>query len=283
MPAFLDGQQNLSALSVPGVYVDIILPQPLLIGPPTNVEGLVGVTSWGPTNAVVYASQLSDAALNLGPPQIRTYDITSHIAAATQVGSSIAFACVRVTDGSDTAAQQVIKDTGGTVGITLTAKYTGTLGNSIQASIQNGSQLNTLMAVVSSQARSLSSSTTFRPVPQTLLARLSSLQTQLLMPPSLLAARQSLSLHLEPQVTSVISVLLWVAHYRTWRWSLMRLVTSTFLNVTIRLRPSPARLPFRSRIREPLVIASHWQQRLSVQLFLPLLLQAARQTRRHSG
>lgn len=149
MPTFLDGQQNLSALSVPGVYVDVILPQPLLIGAPTNIEGLIGVASWGPTNAVVMASQISDAALNLGPPQIRTYDITSHIAAATQVGGSIGFACVRVTDGTDTAAQAVIKDAAGAAtGVTLTAKYTGTLGNQIQASIQNGSQLNTLMCVI---------------------------------------------------------------------------------------------------------------------------------------
>ena len=114
MPTFLDGQQNLSALSVPGVYVDVILPSPFLNGIPTNVEGLVGVASWGPTNAVVMASQVSDAALNLGPPLIRTYDITSHIEAATQVGSSIGFYCVRVSDGTDTAAQNVI--TGGASG-----------------------------------------------------------------------------------------------------------------------------------------------------------------------
>ena len=148
MPTFLDGQQNLSALSVPGVYVDVILPQPLLIGAPTNIEGLVGVASWGPTNAVIPATQTTDAALSLGPPVIRSYDISSHIAAATQVGSSAAFYCVRVTDGTDTAAQGVIS-AGGQTGVTLTATYTGSLGNGIQASIQNGSQINTLMAVVS--------------------------------------------------------------------------------------------------------------------------------------
>ena len=148
MPTFLDGQQNLSALSVPSVYVDVILPQPLLIGAPTNIEGLVGVASWGPTNAVIPATQTTDAALSLGPPVIRTYDISSHIAAATMVGGSAAFYCVRVTDGTDTAAQGVIA-AGGQTGVTLTATYTGSLGNGIQASIQQGSQLNTLMAVVS--------------------------------------------------------------------------------------------------------------------------------------
>ena len=43
MPVFLDGQQNLAALTVPGVYGDIILPTPMLLGLPTNIMGLVGV------------------------------------------------------------------------------------------------------------------------------------------------------------------------------------------------------------------------------------------------
>jgi hypothetical protein len=102
--SFLDGQQNLAALTVPGVYVDIILPTPILLGTPTNIEGLVGVASWGPTNSIIPATQVSDAALSLGPPTIRNNDIVSHIEAATQVGGSIGFKCIRVTDGTDTAA-----------------------------------------------------------------------------------------------------------------------------------------------------------------------------------
>lgn len=108
MPTFLDGQQNLSSLTVPGVFADVILPTPLLLGTPTNIEGLVGVGSWGPTNALIPATQSSDAALSIGVPQIRTYDIASHIAAATQVGGAIGFLCVRVTDGTDTAASGII-------------------------------------------------------------------------------------------------------------------------------------------------------------------------------
>ena len=68
---FLDGQQNLAGLSVPGVYGDIILPTPLLIGTPTNIEGVVGVGSWGPTNALIPATQSSDAALSLGASVLR--------------------------------------------------------------------------------------------------------------------------------------------------------------------------------------------------------------------
>jgi hypothetical protein len=104
MPVFLDGQQNLAALTVPGVYGDIILPTPMLLGTPTNIEGLVGVASWGPLNAQIPVSKPTDAALSIGPPVIRTYDMSSYVSAASQVGSAIGFICVRVSDGTDTAA-----------------------------------------------------------------------------------------------------------------------------------------------------------------------------------
>jgi hypothetical protein len=104
MPVFLDGQQNLAALTVPGVYGDIILPTPFLLGQPTNIEGLIGVASWGQLNSVILASKPVDAAIVLGPPVVRNYDIASYIAAATQVGGAIGFKCVRVSDGTDIAA-----------------------------------------------------------------------------------------------------------------------------------------------------------------------------------
>ena len=148
MPSFLDGQQNLAGLSVPAVYADIILPQPFLLGTPTNIMGLVGVGSWGPLNSLIAVTNQLDCALKIGTPQVRNYDIATHVAAATQVGGNIGFQCVRVSDGTDTAASGVIAS-GGTTGVTLTAKYTGTLGNSIQASIQNGALPNSYIAVVS--------------------------------------------------------------------------------------------------------------------------------------
>jgi hypothetical protein len=104
MPVFLDGQQNLAALTVPGVYGDIILPTPLLLGTPTNIEGLVGVGSWGPTNFLIAVSDPTSAALAVGPPVIRTYDMSTYVSAASQVGGAIAFYLVRVTDGTDVAA-----------------------------------------------------------------------------------------------------------------------------------------------------------------------------------
>jgi hypothetical protein len=104
MPVFLDGQQNLAALTVPGVYADIILPSPMIVGTPTNIMGLVGVGSWGPVNSMIYCSKVTDAATVLGQPMNRSRDLMSWIEAATQVGGAIGFGCVRVTDGTDTAA-----------------------------------------------------------------------------------------------------------------------------------------------------------------------------------
>jgi hypothetical protein len=109
MPVFLDGQQNLAALTVSGVYGDIILPTPFLLGTPTNLEGLVGVASWGPLNSVVAVSKPTDCALALGPPVIRTYDISSYVAASSQVGGSIGYLCVRVSDGTDTSATVAVQ------------------------------------------------------------------------------------------------------------------------------------------------------------------------------
>lgn len=144
MPVFLDGQQNLASLTVPGVYGDIILPTPMLLGTPTNIEGLVGVASWGPLNALIPVSKPSDAAVYIGPPMVRSYDISSYVSAATQVGGSVGFMCVRVSDGTDVAATATVQSA-----ITINAKYSGILGNGIKFSIQNGTQVNSYMGVVS--------------------------------------------------------------------------------------------------------------------------------------
>ena len=142
MPVFLDGQQNLAALTVPGVYGDIILPTAFIAGTPTNIEGLVGVGSWGPLNALIPVSAPADCAIQLGVPMVRNNDIASYVAAATQVGGAIGFYCVRVSDGTDTAASAT------TGGITVTGKYTGVIGNKITFNIVNSTQANSWMGIV---------------------------------------------------------------------------------------------------------------------------------------
>lgn len=145
MPVFLDGQQNLAALTVPGVYGDIILPTPMLLGTPTNIEGLVGVGSWGPLNALIPISKPSDAAVYIGAPMVRSYDLSSYVSAATQVGGSIGFMCVRVSDGTDVAASVAVQSGA----VTISARYSGILGNGIKFSIQSGTQVGSYMGIVS--------------------------------------------------------------------------------------------------------------------------------------
>ena len=113
MTSFLDGQQNLAALSVPGVYVDIVPPQPFLSGVPTNIMGLVGVASWGPVNAPVTFSGPDSCAVIFGTAQVRKYDLATYVLAASQVGAAIGYSGVRVSDGADVAATNTV-GTGGT-------------------------------------------------------------------------------------------------------------------------------------------------------------------------
>lgn len=128
MPVFLDGQQNLATLTVPGVYGDIILPTPFLLGTPTNLEGLVGVGSWGPLNALIPVSKPTDCSLVLGQPVIRNYDIASYVAASSQIGGAIGYLCVRVSDGTDVAASVAVQAgaTNATGSITLVDNVLGT-------------------------------------------------------------------------------------------------------------------------------------------------------------
>jgi hypothetical protein len=145
MPTFLSGQQNLAALTVPGVYGQINLPSPFIVGTPTNIMGVVGVGSWGPTNALIPFSHVTDGALALGSPMVRKYDIMTHIEAATQVGGAIGFQAVRVTDGSDLAAAGFLQGTlaqeaAGTITFTVnpTSNQTITLGTTTWTFVTSG-------------------------------------------------------------------------------------------------------------------------------------------------
>lgn len=146
---FVDGTVNIAGLTVPGAYVDIVLPTPNIVGVPTNIEGLVGVAQWGPVGAPQFISGPADAAIKIGYPVVRTYDMPTYVWAASQVGQVTAgqgaqFACVRVTDGTDVAASVVILSTC----LTVTAKYTGTLGNQITITVINGTLANSFAVLV---------------------------------------------------------------------------------------------------------------------------------------
>lgn len=144
MPVVQQGSINTTALIVPDLYVQIVPPQvTLLNGVPTNVLGVVGTATWGPVNAPTIVGSMADYARLFGPIQARRYDMGTVVAAAVMQGASN-FRCVRVTDGTDVAATATVQ----TNCLTLTSKYTGTLGNNIQVSIGPGSKASSFKATV---------------------------------------------------------------------------------------------------------------------------------------
>ncbi len=144
MPISQLGQLNTTALIVPDLYVQIVPPTvSLLNGVPTNIVGVVGTATWGPVNAPTIVGSMADYARQFGAIQPRKYDAGTAVAAAVLQGAAN-FRIVRVSDGTDLAASGTL----GTNGVTLTAKYTGSLGNSIAVTLASGSAANSYKAVV---------------------------------------------------------------------------------------------------------------------------------------
>lgn len=144
MTVVQQGSINTTALIVPDLYVQIVPPSvTLLNGLPTNILGIVGTATWGPTNAPTIIGGMADYSRQFGAIQARKYDMGTQVAVAVLQGANN-FRCVRVTDGTDVAASIIAQ----TSCITFTSKYTGTLGNSAQVIVGNGSQANTFKATV---------------------------------------------------------------------------------------------------------------------------------------
>lgn len=149
MPVVSAGSINTTALIVPDLYVQIVPPAvQLLNGVPTNILGVVGTAQWGPVNSPVVLGSMADYALQFGAIQNRKYDMGTIVATAVLQGAAN-FRGVRVTDGTDAAASVIILSTC----LTLTAKYTGTLGNTIVASTGPGSAANTSRVTIGMPGR----------------------------------------------------------------------------------------------------------------------------------
>ena len=143
MPIVQQGALNTTALVVPDLYVQIVAPQNLVLnGVPTNILGVVGTASWGPTNQPAIIASMAGYALTFGGLIARKYDMGTQVATAVQQGATN-FRCVRVTDGTDTAAQLGVFYTGGTGPLVLTARYTGSFGNQLVVTFSAGSQTST--------------------------------------------------------------------------------------------------------------------------------------------
>jgi hypothetical protein len=138
VPISQQGTVNTTSLIVPDLYVQIVPPQNLVLnGVPTNIVGIVGTAVWGPVDQPTIVATMADYAISFGPLMPRKYDMGTHVATAVQQGAQN-FRCVRVTDGTDTAAYSVVP--GCNAG--FTAIYTGSLGNSVTITLGAGSQAN---------------------------------------------------------------------------------------------------------------------------------------------
>ena len=139
MPIVQQGSVNTTSLIVPDLYVQIVPPQNLVLnGVPTNVLGVVGTAAWGPANKPTVVGTMADYASMFGPISPRKYDMGTQIATAVQQGAQN-FRCVRVTDGTDTAASAMVAGTNAS----FTALYTGSLGNLITVTLSPDSRPNT--------------------------------------------------------------------------------------------------------------------------------------------
>lgn len=144
MPIIQQGSVNTTALIVPDLYVQIVPPQNLVLnGVPTNILGMVGSASWGPVNAPTIVGSMAEYSSQFGPVMARTYDMGTQVATAVQQGAQN-FRCVRVTDGTDTAAQSMVTGTN----VSFTALYSGSLGNNITVTLAASSTPNTWQLTV---------------------------------------------------------------------------------------------------------------------------------------
>jgi hypothetical protein len=147
MPIYQAGQLNLAGTLPPGVYTQVVAPPAVVRGVSTNGLGTVGVASWGPVNTAVLVGSPQAAALTLGPVNNRKSDLATAIAIAFMLGQKNN-STVRVTDGTDTAASGALKDAAAATGITLTGFYTGSLGNTLAATMAAGTKPSTFKCTI---------------------------------------------------------------------------------------------------------------------------------------
>jgi hypothetical protein len=137
MAIYAQGALNTTALIVPDLYVQIVPPQSLLLnGVPTDVLGVVGSASWGPVGEPTIIGSMSEYAASFGAVMVRKYDMGTQVATAVQQGAAN-FRCVRVTDGTDSAAMLSLFGAAN-----FTALYTGSTGNLLTLNLAAGSAAN---------------------------------------------------------------------------------------------------------------------------------------------
>jgi len=144
MPIAQLGTINISALNVPQALVQIVPPQFLFGGASTNMGGIIGTACWGPVGTAQNFGGYSDGAQIFGPTINRYGDLMASTIIAQKQGAANLWG-VRVTDGTDVAATATIQ----TSCLTVTGRYTGTLGNTVKVTIGAGTKVGTFKVIVS--------------------------------------------------------------------------------------------------------------------------------------
>lgn len=136
---------NPNATIAPGVVIIESLVPGNINGIPTNLVGAVGSCTWGAVNAPSFVSTPNDFTSQFGSVQTpmvtgNNYDLGTFVNAAYLQGAVASYVCVRVTDGTDASAFTDLLDTQSVpgVGAVLSGKYTGTTGNTLQATLSVG-------------------------------------------------------------------------------------------------------------------------------------------------
>lgn len=135
------GSLNTASLTVPDLYVQIQTPvSTSLSGASTNIIGVVGTASWGPVNTPVVFGTSQERIAAFGPMQTSAYDLATVVSTAIVQGAGD-FIGVRVTDGTDTAATYALLYDSATSSypVLLSARYSGSAGNTIGLELTTGS------------------------------------------------------------------------------------------------------------------------------------------------
>jgi hypothetical protein len=145
MPVVQQGSINTTALIVPDVYVQKIVPPQvtLLNGVPTNLLGVVGTASWGPVNAPTVFGDMAGYARQFGPLLNRKHDMGTAVAAAVLQGANNMVG-VRVSDTTDLYATAAVQDNC----LAISSLYTGSLANADTVTVGAGSQAGTLRITI---------------------------------------------------------------------------------------------------------------------------------------
>jgi hypothetical protein len=144
------GSVNLNATQAPGLLVIESLNSGAISGVATNLVGAIGTATYGPKNSPTLVDDIDDFIFNFGTPATNKYDLGTFVNAAGLQGNVIDFYCVRVTDNTDVAALTRLSDSQSLAGCgaILSAKYTGTTGNTFQAKVVAGSVSGTYTLVI---------------------------------------------------------------------------------------------------------------------------------------